>query len=198
MAMKRRITWPLTLLLVLALALVFPAAADTAEAKDAKPQAFTASGFVYISGPYQSEQKWPHEYAKGEPVDTIPGTFLSSSWDAVNGGSLTTLHDGAIVLNLRGTFRGTLKGTFAIAATGGSVLSGTMKGTVTGTWNPLDPTNPAGTYIQDNGTWKSDGGTGVFAGIKSGGTWAARLDWNDGWGTYVGTISISGARHSPR
>ena len=196
--MKRRITWPLTLLLVLVLALVFPAIAYTAEAVDAPPQKFTASGAVYISGPYQSEQKWPHQYAEDEPVDTLPGTVISSSWEAVNGGSLTTLHDGKIVLNLRGTFRGVLEGTFAIAASDGSVLSGTMRGSVSGTWNPQDPLNPAGTYIEDNGTWKSDGGTGAFVGIRGRGTWATRLDWNDVMGTYVGTISMSGSHSRDR
>jgi hypothetical protein len=60
-----------------------------------------------------------------------------------------------------------------------------MSGKVSGAIYPVD-------YISDSGTWTSASGTGAFAKVKAGGTWDAYLIWDDGWGTYVGTITIRG------
>jgi hypothetical protein len=95
------------------------------------------------------------------------------------------LHDGHIVLRPEGYFDGSLHGKFTLYAAEGT-LSGNMSGKVSGRAVPGDD------YISDSGTWTSTSGTGALAKVKAGGTWNAYLVWDEGLGTYVGTITIGG------
>ena len=180
--------WPIALLALasaLAVALLIPASALAA-----KPTSFEASGPAAITGaftqwpspPSEDPTRWRVIHAVDEPVDGA--ITLSPDWDALLGAGLETLHDGQIVLNPDGSFHGSLHGRFTLYAAGGT-LSGNMSGKVSGAIYPVD-------YISDSGTWTSASGTGAFAKVKAGGTWDAYLIWDDGWGTYVGTITIRG------
>lgn len=190
--MKKRWLLLMSLALVLILQLVLPGVISAATPKK-NAQAFQASGLVYISGPYESRQVGRFEFARNEPVDTVPGTALVSDWAAINGGSFKSLHDGMIAFKPDGTFEGRLNGDFTITtADGRSKLEGKMEGKVSGTWNPLDPLNRAGTYLDDAGSFRSTKGTGIFAGIKAEGAWQAHLEWDAILGTYIGPISIQG------
>jgi len=172
--------WPIALLVLasaLAVALLIPASALAA-----KPTSFEASGDAWIGGPFPTWVTGRVMHAADEPVN---GVITSSpDWDALLGAGLETSHDGQIVLNPDGSFQGSLRGTFTLHAAG-DTLSGNMSGKVSGAIYPVD-------YISDSGTWTSASGTGAFAKVKAGGTWDAYLIWDDGWGTYVGTITIRG------
>ena len=170
----------------LSLALLFPASAMAA-----KPTAFEASGPAAITGPFAQlpspatgdPARWRVIHAVNEPVD---GTIEVSNWDALAPRSaLTTLHAGQIVLRPEGYFEGSLHGAFTLYAAGGT-LSGNMSGKVSGRAVLGDD------FISDSGTWTSTSGTGELARVKAGGTWEAYLIWNDGLGTYAGTIAIRG------
>ncbi len=159
----------------------------------ANPQTFEASGPVYISisDSYKSWQTGPVQHAVGEPVD---GFVDCSDWDAISSGSsLETLHAGVIVLQPDGTFKGSLNGTFTLkTANVAGGIEGNMRGEITGTWNPDDPNNPTGTYIDDYGTFTSTKGFGTLAGVKINGTWRVHLGWDAEAHTYNGEATLNG------
>jgi len=193
-----RYRWPIALMVLasaLAVALLVPASALAAKPS---PTSFTAPGTIWIAEWGNQKIKGPMGIAKGEQVDFLIGD--RDGWDALDGAYAVTYHNGTIRYLPDGTFQGRLSGKFVMAGfnetgTPTGTLEGNMVGEVSGTWNPLDPTNPTGTTISDRGTWQSTKGTGVFAKVKAGGTWEADLEWGEfqpGVWTYFGTTTFKG------
>lgn len=189
--MKRRCLLLASVALVVVMALLVPGAALADDGAKGNKVEFVASGLVYI-GPYESESKGPVEFVRNEPVDSLL-PLSSSSWDDVDGGWLTSLHDGSIVIKPDGTFKGHLRGTFIVYAEDGSQLTGKMTGKVSGFGSLETP----GTYIQDSGRWRSTkGSTGAFEGVDAKGTWSVYMEPMEvapGVWTYVGLLTLEGS-----
>ena len=186
--MMNKYRWPIALMVLasaLAVALLVPASALAARATP-----FQASGTVWVvSIPDPIGAKGP---LRGIfPTEEVDGLISASDWGALAGADFITLHTSEVTFAPSGTLRGNLDGTFSMT-TGAGVLSGNIRGAISGSWNPSDPGNPEGTYIRDRGQWEATSGAGEFEGKKAGGTWEAYLIWNADWGTYVGTITIRG------
>jgi hypothetical protein len=180
--------WPVALLVLasaLAVGLLVPASAVAASATP-----FQASGTVWVASiPDPIGAKGP---LRGIfPAEEVDGQISASDWGALAGADFLTFHTSEVTFGPNGRLQGNLIGTFSMATTEG-VLSGDIRGAISGNWNPSDPENPEGTYILDRGQWAATSGTGVFEGKKAGGTWEAYLAWDDSLGTYAGTIAIRG------
>ncbi|MBI2909931.1 MAG: hypothetical protein HYX92_20010 [Chloroflexi bacterium] len=193
---------------LLSLSMPSPAVAD------GKATRFTASGVVAVAGVPRPSEIEGHGrrleiLTEGE---LVAGYLAQSTWGTLLGGVFSTLHKSEVAYLPNGKFRGELEGGFSVGLPGG-ILSGKMKGEVTGTFmwtdtngnRAVDASEAASLFIQtihDVGTWKATGGTGVFAGTKSEGTWTVDLTWGvfdfDGPGpmppmpTLTGPISLKG------
>jgi hypothetical protein len=162
---KRLLLVSLALVLMLTLALPAAAFAKNDTFKPGAPAAFTGNGLIYISympDPIVMGNIWRYQ---GEIVE---GFMLDSNWEALAGTAFWSDHDSVVRVGDDGSVRGMMSGSFSMTRLDGTgVLKGTFMGKISG--------NLATGDIYDSGTWISNGGTGVFAGVRAWGDWSAEL-----------------------
>ncbi len=190
--MKKRLLL-ICLALVLVLTMVVPA---TALAKNDKwrpgsSTPFTGNGLIYVTS-------MPDPIVKGDiwryNDEIVEGYLLSSDWEALAGTAFWSSHDSLVKVSDDGGVWGFMMGSFAMARPDGSgVLNGYFSGRISGNLYTGD--------INDSGTWRSSGGTGVFAGVSARGNWSAELHADLIPGTdivsLVGPLTWEGKYSSP-
>jgi hypothetical protein len=178
--MKRRILI-ITLVLVLAMTMLVPGAA-LAKNDKCNPGGgmtdFSGSGLIYVTcmpDPVIKGKIWRYD---GEIVE---GFLAQCDWDLLAGTVFWSEHDSVVRVDDQGNANGIMKGTFSLARPDGSgVLEGTFTGHITG--------NLFTGEISDSGVWVSNGGTGVFEGVKASGKWSAQLSIGPIPGTDIYTL----------
>ena len=178
--MKRRILF-ITLALVLVMTMLLPGAA-LAKNDRANPNwgmtDFSGSGLIYVTympDPIIKGKIWRYE---GEIVE---GFLAQCDWDLLAGTAFWSEHDSIVRVDDQGNANGVMKGTFSLARPDGSgVLEGTFTGLIRGNLYTGD--------ISDTGVWVSNGGTGVFEGVKAVGKWSAELSIGPIPGTDIYTL----------
>jgi hypothetical protein len=185
--MKRRILF-ISLVLVLVLTALMPAAAlaknDGRHRPSPSPvlEDFYGSGIIYVTYMPPPEIKGKMWRYTGEIAE---GFLLQSDWDLLAGAGFWSGHDSFVLVQKDGSAKGIMKGEFALIRPDGSgVLEGVFEGKITG--------NLFTGFISDAGTWRSTGGSGVFADVKAWGKWSADLAFDAGMGTLVGPLTWEG------
>jgi hypothetical protein len=162
--MKRRILL-ISLVLVLVLTALTPAAAMADSSQRVQTERFTGSGQLYVTympDPIIKGKVWRYQ---GEIVEGFLG---QCDWEPLAGTVFWSEHDSVVRVGDDGNASGVMKGTFTLTRSDGNgILEGTFTGRISGNLFTGD--------IFDTGTWRSTGGTGIFKDARAWGDWATEL-----------------------
>jgi hypothetical protein len=185
--MKKRILF-ISLLLVMVLTALMPAAVLARDDGRHRPPPspvisdFSGSGLIYVTYMPAPEKYWSLWRYSGEIAQ---GFMQQCDWGLLAGAGFWSTHDSFVLVGRDGSAFGFMRGEFTLSRPDGTgVLEGVFEGRITGNLFTGD--------ISDEGTWHSDGGSGVFEKVKASGKWSADLAYDPALGTLIGPMSWEG------